>query len=437
MSSSKKVSSRKRRQLRATYTCHAGSLSSERGDILSEGDVQISVGIDQGDNDSNTQRTNGLSEMMALDCPGSPSSYRSGQHKHSSKCDASRRAGQISTVVLTPEEKSRLFRVRWHQPRTLLQANASAFSDSEISIERQNSLWAHKCSCNNSLKDMAEKLGHTFHRIPDTKEILVKSSGKQAHGKNPSYCNYNGPKCEGSLQLGTVTMTATSKGDTPNGCIDSDINCIAKNVLHTSKDVSKECLDISQHVELTRTSGSVAKAEVCPHEVSNSASVVKSTSKNEVSCMSCGMTLSKPQCFYSLGSLCTDEEICETDSDDINRHPVGDINVNIVSPLMDIQSHNNDTGYTSTDEFENELASDCFYEKADTGSYDGDYESDNEETVNKSIVVSDELVVKPLVSIGEPITITEYALREWKSNTITSVAMRKVSICTEVILKSF
>jgi len=36
------------------------------------------------------------------------------------------------------------------------------------------------------------------------------------------------------------------------------------------------------------------------------------------------------------------------------------------------------------------------------------------------------VALKPLVSVREPIAIKDYALREWKSDTPTSLAMKKV-----------
>ena len=184
-----------------------------------------------------------------------------------------------------------------------------------------------------------------------------------------------------------------------------------------------------------RSSGSsVKESNACSHRPSVGINdVVANASKTEVFCAQCGITLSKPQCFYSLGSLCTDGEVCETDSDDINRHPVGDIDDD--PPMVDVQSHH-DTGYTSSDDFDNdstfskELDPAWSHDKRETDSYDGDYESDNEETGLKPDSMSDDKALKPLASVGEPIAIKDYALREWKSDTATSRAMKKVCNCT-------
>ena len=80
------------------------------------------------------------------------------------------------------------------------------------------------------------------------------------------------------------------------------------------------------------------ESNICEHRAPDTNDIVANASKTEVFCMQCGITLPKPQCFYSLGSLCIDCEICETDSDDINRHPVVDIDME--PPLVESQSCN-------------------------------------------------------------------------------------------------
>ena len=150
----------------------------------------------------------------------------------------------------------------------------------------------------------------------------------------------------------------------------------------TNCDASDEGAHLSTTPSSTEKDGKSPSKEpvTCNHKNSDANDVVAQASKSEVRCILCGITLSKPQCFYSLGSLCTDDDICETTSDDINRHLVSDVDTN--PPAAEGKGHP-DTGYTSSDEFENESVfpkeegSILSRKKQGTDGYDGDHESDS------------------------------------------------------------
>lgn len=69
------------------------------------------------------------------------------------------------------------------------------------------------------------------------------------------------------------------------------------------------------------------ESNICEYRVLDVNDIVVNVFKTEVYCMLCGIILFKLQCFYSLGFLCIDGEICEIDLDDINRYFVGDIDM--------------------------------------------------------------------------------------------------------------
>ncbi|PFX17692.1 hypothetical protein AWC38_SpisGene17972 [Stylophora pistillata] len=150
----------------------------------------------------------------------------------------------------------------------------------------------------------------------------------------------------------------------------------------TNCDASDEGAHLSTTPSSTEKDGKSPSKEpvTCNHKNSDANDVVAQASKSEVHCILCGITLSKPQCFYSLGSLCTDDDICETTSDDINRHLVSDVDTN--PPAVEGKGHP-DTGYTSSEEFENESVfpkeegSILSRKKQGTDGYDGDHESDS------------------------------------------------------------
>ena len=88
-------------------------------------------------------------------------------------------------------------------------------------------------------------------------------------------------------------------------------------------------------------------------------------------------------------------------------------------------SYNHDTGYTSTEEMD---TLSTVKTNLDTGSYDGDSEYDSEEGSRLANILefSDEMVVRPQLSISELYPIEEYAQLEWKGETATAQAIRKV-----------
>ncbi|XP_031572295.1 uncharacterized protein LOC116306388 isoform X2 [Actinia tenebrosa] len=137
--------------------------------------------------------------------------------------------------------------------------------------------------------------------------------------------------------------------------------------------------------------------------------------------------------WYSLGSLCDEDEDCKTCGTNFNDHMQSDGSVTKLNlSALDAVSYN-DTGYTSTEEESNsnsehskDTSSSCeHHSNAENGSYDGDYESDDE-IFHCRLVASDDMVYKPLPSISEPFAIEEYAAREWKSQTPKANVIREL-----------
>lgn len=137
--------------------------------------------------------------------------------------------------------------------------------------------------------------------------------------------------------------------------------------------------------------------------------------------------------WYSLGSLCDEDENCKTCGRNFNHHTHSDgSDLKLNLSALDAVSYN-DTGYTSTEEesisnseHSKNTSSSCEHHSSpENGSYDGDYESDDE-IFHCRLVASDDMVYKPLPSISEPFVIQEYAAREWTSQTPKAVTIREV-----------
>lgn len=348
-----------------------------------------------------------------------------------SKCTSSDSKKKQLWPLSTAKPKTRICRPQQHQPQSI-------FYDTPLMTEGRHStawqtkpLWAHSCDS----QKLAEKAAvEDCHKEPLS--VKTERADKLEYDcvKSSSFHCDRGGKCEtfeGCAETAlcySSSNNGSAKGDTnefENMWSDSLDNILVESKSQTRRKKDKKNSKTSDQEE----------ANSCSHKVSNASDIVANASKTEVYCKLCGITLSKPQCFYSLGSLCSDGEFCETDSDDINRHPVVDIDDN--PPLVEVQSHH-DTGYTSSDDFENEsnlskeLSSAWLQDKRETDSYDGDYESDNEETGSKPDRMADDMALKPLASVGEPVAIKDYALREWKSDTSTSRAMKKVHVRRDV-----
>ena len=296
-----------------------------------------------------------------------------------------------------------------------------------VSHERE-SLWSHRCHSENFVE---KAMDGEYQKKP----MSMKSEAKEKYDLNDSHSSLShcelGEKCDTSIGSLNPFKKSPICSSSNNESFNGDSNLLDNNcdsldhILRDSKSKTRRKKD------RISTSSEKESSSACSHRNSVVNDIVANASKTEVVCAQCGITLPKPQCFYSLGSLCTDGEVCETDSDDINRHPVEDIDDE--RPLAEVQSHH-DTGYTSSDDFENEstlskeLDQVWSHDKRETDSYDGDYETDNEENAFKPDSLSDDKALKPLVSVGEPVPIKDYALREWKSDTPTSTAMKKVTI---------
>ena len=324
----------------------------------------------------------------------------------------------------TAKPKTRICHPQWHQPRSIFYDTPLKTEGGHSTSWQTKPLWAHSCDSQKLAEKAAvedchkEPLSVKRERADKLECDCVKSSSLHCDRED---------KCE--LFEGCAEMTLRySSSNSGSATFENTWSDSLDNVLRETK-------SRTQRKKEKKNSKTTDQEETnsCSHKVSNASDIVANASKTEVYCKLCGITLSKPQCFYSLGSLCTDGEFCETDSDDINRHPVGDIDDN--PPLLEVQSHH-DTGYTSSNDFENEsnlskeLGSAWLQEKQETDSYDGDYESDNEESGLKPDRMADDMALKPLASVGEPVAIKDYALREWKSDTPTSRAVKKVHVST-------
>ena len=410
----RKGSPEKKIEPRVLFTAHHSPVHGKEGQTSSHdhedeetAEAHILFCKDEGDNSGN------LEHQDLHTSAGSKPELKSSA-SYLSEYVASEGEKQLSPMSTTLEEKSKTPRVKWRQPTSLFRA----LRRPQVSSEQRPSLWAHNCNssvmkekalsgecCKKTtavkseaadkfeLKEIInnEKLNTSVDSVEKTRHSSYSSS---ENGSNKSDCNLLGNICSDSLD---------------------DVLARGSRVRSRRKKVSKS---------------SDEEPNVCAHTVPDTSDIVANASKTEVYCRQCGITLSKPQCFYSLGSLCTDGEICETDSDDVNRHPVGDIDME--PPLtVENQSHH-DTGYTSSENFEDEsnlskeMDSVWLQDKRETDSYDGDYESDSEDVGLKPVVMSDDMALKPLTSVGEPIAIKDYALQEWKSDTPTSLAMKKV-----------
>ena len=344
----------------------------------------------------------------------------------SSECVASDREKQLSPMS-SVEEKPKIPRVMWYQPVSPLRPSSLTARSAQASSEQRPPLWPHNC---NSSKIVEKALSGECCR----KKVAVKSEkAEKCEVKEMKYEKYENSNCNnGKLDTSVESVEKTTRtySSSDNGSNKSDCSPLA-NVFSDSLD---DVLARGYRSRKKFVKSSDEEHKVCEHRAPDTNDIVANASKTEVHCMLCGITLPKPQCFYSLGSLCTDGEICETDSDDINRHPVGDIDME--PPLVESQSHH-DTGYTSSENFEDEsnlskeLDSVWLHDKRETDSYDGDYESDSEDVGVKPVVMSDDMALKPLASVREPIAIKDYALREWKSDTPTSLAMKKVASTIE------
>ena len=338
-----------------------------------------------------------------------------------SECVASEDKKQLSLMSNVEEKPKKNIRSIWRQPKSLFRSTAR---EAQSCPEQKPPLWAHYCNSG----EIVEK---AWSSKCSRKSVAVKiEKAEKFDVKEIKYENSN--RDNGKLDPSMVSAEKTSRtySSSDNGSNKSDCGPLG-NVFSDSLDDILARGYRSQSRRIRKKSGKSSDEEpkICEHRAPDTSDIVANASKTEVHCMLCGIILPKPQCFYSLGSLCTDGEICETDSDDINRHPVGDIDME--PPLVESQSHH-DTGYTSSENFEDEspllkeLDSVWLHDKRETDSYDGDYESDSEDAGVKLVVIGDDMALKPLASVREPIAIKDYAQQEWKSDTPTSLAMKKV-----------
>ena len=316
------------------------------------------------------------------------------------------------THFLKPNSKDK--QMDSHKSRSIFYVDLPSIQGSQDVAHKHGSLWAHSC-------DEEKQAERAIERDSRKPPVSAKSGMKDNFEltEEASLLSNKTGKGKSSKGFGKVAPPWSSK----NQSIKDDDLSVTNNYCRQGKSHKKKERKNSKPIDQR-------ESEACTHKVPKGNDIVTNASKSQVLCKLCGIKLSKPQCFYSLGSLCTDGECCETDSDDVNRHPVGDIDD---FPLLPEPQSHQDTGYTSSDDFENDNRSsmkECGsvqeQNKAESDSYDGDYESDNDETGLRLDKMSDDVALKPVVSVGEPIPIKDYALQEWKSDTPTSRTMKKV-----------
>lgn len=375
-------------------------------------DYEAANSINHGSQDTSTEAPTQASAVTKPKFSTSANSYLS-------EYVASENEKQLSPTTST-KYRQRSFQVQRYQPQNLFSVPTGR---AQVASQQRPPLWAHSCHSDKIVEKARDKECHKIP-MPVRSETANKFEGKDT-GCNQPHCNLDG-NCE--KVMNSVKKMSTNSSSN-NASVKSDSNPLDNNSDSLDNILGESTSRSRRRKDRRSSRSSVKESNACSHRPSVGINdVVANASKTEVFCAQCGITLSKPQCFYSLGSLCTDGEVCETDSDDINRHPVGDIDDD--PPMVDVQSHH-DTGYTSSDDFDNdstfskELDPTWSHDKRETDSYDGDYESDNEETGLKPDSMSDDKALKPLASVGEPIAIKDYALREWKSDTPTSRAMKK------------
>lgn len=315
------------------------------------------------------------------------------------------------THFLKPNSKDK--QMDSHKSRSIFYVDLPLMQGSQDVAHKHGSLWARSC-------DEEKQAERAIERDSRKPPVSAKSSMKDNFEltEEASLLSNKTGRGKSSKGFGKVAPPWSSI----NQSIKDDDFSVTNNYCRQSKSHKKKERKNSKPIDQR-------ESEACTHKVPKGNDIVTNASKSQVLCKLCGIKLSKPQCFYSLGSLCTDGECCETDSDDVNRHPVGDIDD---FPLLPEPQSHQDTGYTSSDDFENDNRSsmkECGsvqeQNKAESDSYDGDYESDNDETGLRLDKMSDDVALKPVVSVGEPIPIKDYALQEWKSDTPTSRTMKK------------
>jgi len=423
----KKASPKEKNEPKVLFTLHHPQNDGKEGQISGceeedSAEVRIEFSKDEGGGNGkcaahDLSKTN--SKMNAQPGAATKPEIKPGA-SYLSECSAAEGEKQLSPMS-SAKLKTIFHPPKWKQPRSIFSVSPLPAERAQGATQQREPLWAHSCNSNKLL----EKAG-----VDEClkKPLSVKSEGtdklKEVNCAHLD-CNSDG-KCETSVDCAEKISYSSSN----NGSTKSDSNPLDNICSDSLDDIPRQSKSRLRRKKGKKSAKSSDKElNACSHKASDATDIVANASKTEVYCKLCGITLSKPQCFYSLGSLCTDGEFCETDSDDINRHPVGDIDD--VPPVIEIQSHH-DTGYTSSDDFENEsnlskeLRRAWSNNRQESGSYDGDYETDNcEETTFSPEKMSDDMALKPLVSVGEPIAIKDYALWEWKSDTPTSRAMKK------------
>lgn len=330
---------------------------------------------------------------------------------------------QLSKHILKQNSKDK--QMDSHKSRSTFYVDLHSTQESQDVAHKHEPLWAHSCD---EEKQAARAIERDSQKPPMSAKSCMEDNFELT--EEASLLSNETGKGKSSKGFGKVASPWSSK----NKSIKDDDLSATNNYCRQGRSHKRKERKNSKPIDQK-------ESEACTHKVPKGNDIVTNASKSQVLCRLCGIKLSKPQCFYSLGSLCTDGECCETDSDDVNRHPVGDIDD--FPLLVEPQSHQ-DTGYTSSDDFENDNRSSIIKEcgsvreqnKPESDSYDGDYESDNDETGLRLDKMSDDMALKPVVSVGEPIPIKDYALQEWKSDTPTSRTMKKVQKLVHITHKN-
>ena len=230
------------------------------------------------------------------------------------------------------EEKTKNPRVMWHQPKSLLRPSHVAVREAQACPEQRPPLSAHHCNSS----EIVEK-ARSSECCRKTVAVKIEKADKcEVREMKFENSNCDNGKLDTSAHVGSAEKTTRTYSSSDNGSNKSEYGTW-NNVFSDRLDdiLAKRPSNRSRRKQSAKSSDE--ESNICEHRAPDTNDIVANASKTEVFCMQCGITLPKPQCFYSLGCLCIDCEICETDSDDINRHPVGDIDME--PPLVESQSH--------------------------------------------------------------------------------------------------
>lgn len=310
-------------------------------------------------------------------------------------------------------------------------------------------MWSHKCNfpCQSYTKHK------TSYGFPWSYDSSSSSAGDpqtdldEEHEQDHQQCirkSVSVGKSKGNIKRYSGNQFHTRKC-AADVCVQTEFSGEIQSRYSRKQDISPLCSSDSTLKETESSAKCCCRPNLInanPSNPQNKFSVVNNRSseyKEDSELLESGLSISDRTSFipakswYSLGSLCDEDENCKTCERNFNYHMHSDgSDMKLNLSALDAVSYN-DTGYTSTEEesisnseHSKNTSSSCEHHSSpENGSYDGDYESDDE-IFHCRLVASDDMVYKPLPSISEPFAIEEYAAREWTSQTPKANAIREV-----------